>query len=443
LGSHQAETLREVAQEAAEENLRSPRVSWTNGEDGVGDLQQYAEDLTAGVTNSLNAQNGQSVRKMQEQDALAVAQNGGMQDDSDLDVDADDGMDDDMTGGISSSPSIEDGGSDPALISRPSCWPRRVSSIPRYLRNGSHTPSSSSSSTSSQESSTFTAPGARTPTPPSPHNNNPSPHSTEEQQSGGKDITPAATVHHHLRHHDNAPAENEPADVDSDAERVESPENSEEEHIWGQESGPGGFKATIRIGTRPVAEWEKPVEDEEEREDMDEFHRKRRELEKDESEVMSNIDDDDDDDLFIPYEAGPEDDDGSEISFPYDEMYIGSGWGHECLRDTEDIDFEFVYALHTFVATVEGQANATKGDTMVLLDDSNSYWWLVRVVKDSSIGMVRLGGSVCWTSFDKTRVLAGRTYRDANRKISAVKQAPEYRCRTSPGRHNLVLTNAL
>lgn len=52
----------------------------------------------------------------------------------------------------------------------------------------------------------------------------------------------------------------------------------------------------------------------------------------------------------------------------------------------EDIDFEFVYSLHTFVATVEGQANATKGDTMVLLDDSNSYWWLVRVVKDNSIG---------------------------------------------------------
>ncbi|PFH62561.1 hypothetical protein XA68_13143 [Ophiocordyceps unilateralis] len=54
--------------------------------------------------------------------------------------------------------------------------------------------------------------------------------------------------------------------------------------------------------------------------------------------------------------------------------------------EDEDIDFEFVYALHTFVATVEGQANATKGDTMMLLDDSNSYWWLVRVVKDSSIG---------------------------------------------------------
>lgn len=73
--------------------------------------------------------------------------------------------------------------------------------------------------------------------------------------------------------------------------------------------------------------------------------------------------------------------------------FIDSGWSGECLRDSEDIDFEFVYALHTFVATVEGQANATKGDTMVLLDDSNSYWWLVRVVKDSSIGTypARLG----------------------------------------------------
>ncbi|KAL2760900.1 hypothetical protein ACRALDRAFT_1059374 [Sodiomyces alcalophilus JCM 7366] len=54
--------------------------------------------------------------------------------------------------------------------------------------------------------------------------------------------------------------------------------------------------------------------------------------------------------------------------------------------EDDDIDFDFVYALHTFVATVEGQANATKGDNMVLLDDSNSYWWLVRVAKDSSIG---------------------------------------------------------
>ena len=52
----------------------------------------------------------------------------------------------------------------------------------------------------------------------------------------------------------------------------------------------------------------------------------------------------------------------------------------------ENIDFNFVYALHTFVATVEGQATCTKGDYLTLLDDSNSYWWLVRNLKDQSIG---------------------------------------------------------
>lgn len=81
-----------------------------------------------------------------------------------------------------------------------------------------------------------------------------------------------------------------------------------------------------------------------------------------------------------------DDDDPKDILFSLDQDRHDSAYGGECLRETEDIDFEFVYALHTFVATVEGQANATKGDTMVLLDDSNSYWWLVRVVKDSSIG---------------------------------------------------------
>ena len=77
---------------------------------------------------------------------------------------------------------------------------------------------------------------------------------------------------------------------------------------------------------------------------------------------------------------------GTSFTRDIDSRFVVSGWGSECLHNIEDIDFEFVYALHTFMATVEGQANATKGDTMVLLDDSNSYWWLVRVVKDSSIG---------------------------------------------------------
>jgi hypothetical protein len=112
---------------------------------------------------------------------------------------------------------------------------------------------------------------------------------------------------------------------------------------------------------------------------------------------------------MIPYESSEEDED-FEIPYNTDSRYIDSGWGGECLRDTEDIDFEFVYALHTFVATVEGQANATKGDTMVLLDDSNSYWWLVRVVKDSSIGegySILLGYSEVLSAF---RISTSRTY---------------------------------
>ena len=89
------------------------------------------------------------------------------------------------------------------------------------------------------------------------------------------------------------------------------------------------------------------------------------------------------------------DDDTDALFADLDDRFIDSGWGGECLRETEDIDFEFVYALHTFVATVEGQANAQKGDTMVLLDDSNSYWWLVKVVKDNSIGMPDLVTGSC------------------------------------------------
>lgn len=54
----------------------------------------------------------------------------------------------------------------------------------------------------------------------------------------------------------------------------------------------------------------------------------------------------------------------------------------------DEIDFHYVYALRTFVATERGQANASKGDAMILLNDSNSYWWLVRLVKDSSVGFL-------------------------------------------------------
>ena len=104
--------------------------------------------------------------------------------------------------------------------------------------------------------------------------------------------------------------------------------------------------------------------------------------ETDEEENWEDLDDSLDSDV----ESSSSDDDCHNFLWIKHPRLVDSCCGGECLREIEDIDFEFVYALHTFVATVEGQANATKGDTMVLLDDSNSYWWLVRVVKDGSIG---------------------------------------------------------
>lgn len=136
-------------------------------------------------------------------------------------------------------------------------------------------------------------------------------------------------------------------------------------------------------------------------------------------EVEESDSEDNDNDSF-----GDDDDDTEDISFIDDPRYTDSGWGGECLRDTEDIDFEFVYALHTFVATVEGQANATKGDTMVLLDDSNSYWWLVRVAKDSSIGMLAYNYSRKTTHTD--RLPACGAHRDAHRAVSKTQQTSEY-----------------
>ena len=54
----------------------------------------------------------------------------------------------------------------------------------------------------------------------------------------------------------------------------------------------------------------------------------------------------------------------------------------------ESIDFDLVYSLHSFAATVEGQANVVRGDSLFLMDDSNSYWWLVRVLKTQEVGYI-------------------------------------------------------
>lgn len=46
------------------------------------------------------------------------------------------------------------------------------------------------------------------------------------------------------------------------------------------------------------------------------------------------------------------------------------------------------YALHGFVATVEGQLSVIRGDKLLVLDDGNTYWWLVKRVNTSESGYV-------------------------------------------------------
>lgn len=58
------------------------------------------------------------------------------------------------------------------------------------------------------------------------------------------------------------------------------------------------------------------------------------------------------------------------------------------ISENEIIDFQMVYTLHTFVATLDGQVCTEKNDKLKLLDDSNSYWWLIRCVKSSEVGYI-------------------------------------------------------
>ncbi|KAJ3025274.1 UNVERIFIED_CONTAM: hypothetical protein HDU68_007319 [Siphonaria sp. JEL0065] len=50
----------------------------------------------------------------------------------------------------------------------------------------------------------------------------------------------------------------------------------------------------------------------------------------------------------------------------------------------EPIDHGVVYAISTFVANEDAQVSVVKGDALELLDDSNSYWWLVKSLKTNN-----------------------------------------------------------
>ncbi len=46
----------------------------------------------------------------------------------------------------------------------------------------------------------------------------------------------------------------------------------------------------------------------------------------------------------------------------------------EPVTSEAEIDYSLVYALFTFVASMEGQISVLRGEPLELLDDSNSYW---------------------------------------------------------------------
>ncbi|KAI1212233.1 uncharacterized protein F4807DRAFT_457732 [Annulohypoxylon truncatum] len=336
LAPHQAETIREVEEDRAGEEGRSPRASWPDGDERT-DLQQYAADLANGIANSLNG------NKMQSEDALAIAQNGGTtganSDDGDLDASADDDLDDDMMDKISSSPSIEDGGcSSPPLV-----WPQRVDSLKPIIP-----PPDSSYSPVLSETEPY-------PTPQHSHHqaSKASADASNRRHHLLSECTEAADRASHGKYLNDLSLPEPGLDIDNGIDRPA---------VSGAQSKTYGLSLRQQSRTRAVGP---------------ELDAKERQISP--YDFLSP---------YIPYDdpGVDDDDDDDETLLTTDPRFIDIGWGGEYLQDLEDIDFEFVYALHTFVATVEGQANATKGDTMVLLDDSNSYWWLVRVVKDSSIG---------------------------------------------------------
>jgi hypothetical protein len=401
---HQAETLRELAAEAAEENHRSPRVSkeWTNGE--VQQLQRYGDDLAAGVSAKLNGAN------LQRQDNLAVAQNGGLtgstaEDAEMADAEGDDGMDDDMMDKISSSPSIDDGG-----YSFPHLWPQRCDSL-----RGTPKRSLSFSQACIESSSPFVQTPDHFPLRLAPEQLD-----KDEVQSNE---TPQHRHHllgEYLEHTGETGSMKETGEntlgstdsIQSFIERYDPHSQYDQYYDLSYYSDDdlsrhlGGSSAEDESSARPLYEIRGVTNEDESGNSSAARYTDRPEPcgpiqsrpDDEPDEALNGPDEmveyESNDAMTVPYESSEDEDDDYEIPYSADSRFIDSGWGGECLQETEDIDFEFVYALHTFVATVEGQANATKGDTMVLLDDSNSYWWLVRVVKDSSIGesLVQIAG---------------------------------------------------
>ncbi|KAI9698782.1 MAG: hypothetical protein M1836_003892 [Candelina mexicana] len=360
---HQAGAIKQAEVQAAEQQSHVPPVldEQVNGEYSVfHEEHQSFDDLENELGHDAHQQHHQR------QDQQALQQNGSLNgstaEDADMaDAGSDDGLDDDMMDKISSSPSIDDGG-----YSLPSAWPARADSLTPISARSFTSPNSSSSTNVEESSSPFLSTPVHFPLFYSQHEDSANPVPDNHLQGGypGR----RSTLNHDQ-------------DFEDESRDHLGPLISEQSFSYFQEEfdeSPGNYDQDFE--TEHIHDLLLPSEDPLLDNSFDNVQLPPSPAMSTSSSSNSSWESDE------GYHEDSYEDDAEEISFSDDTRFTDSGWGGECLRETEDIDFEFVYALHTFVATVEGQANATKGDTMVLLDDSNSYWWLVRVHKDSSIG---------------------------------------------------------
>ena len=350
---HQADALKHVEQELSEQHGRSPRAS----QDLSGkELQLLHEDSDGyGSTDGIGQDSNNLLRN--------AGANGAAEEDGG-DGDGEEGMDDDLMDKISSSPSIGDDGG----YHLPLPWPNKVS----FLRSNS-SPAESAPSPKPPLDDFSSSPFSETPT-----------HFPLSFLRNEQDQTPSKDHHQKGGYTEDRGTLLAVDELDAESRDdlgaliSEQPDSRFQEEFddiedsYEAEFDPNDFQHLLLPADDPLLD-----------NSFDDAP-----LSPSSSASNASIGSSSPASTTSWDDQKPDinDDDTGDISFLDELRFTDSGWGGECLREIEDIDFEFVYALHTFVATVEGQANATKGDTMVLLDDSNSYWWLVRVVKDSSIG---------------------------------------------------------
>jgi hypothetical protein len=339
---HQNQTLRNAEQDALQEQMNSPGLSHEHGLSEFTDEPEFYDDQDDDTLDGPRLQDGQADSQPADDSGI---------DDSDIgDQGDDDGSDDDMMDKISSSPSIDDGN---YPFSIP--WPSRVDSIESGVAHSSLSP------TLRDEPQSSSSPYISTP------------EHYPVRFCSSEESTPRS------RHHGKYPDSTVESQVDSSLGDSRSMEKTNLARHQETEDLDDDCQDDLDLGDidRYLVPLDDPLLHSDEEVEAEDYAA---------AEHAEDYDWEDEDNAESQEADSSSDDDTGQFLFTVDSRFLDSGWGGECLREVEDIDFEFVYALHTFVATVEGQANATKGDTMVLLDDSNSYWWLVRVVKDGSIG---------------------------------------------------------